>query len=356
MARFKAVFVEHDYVSVEPDRSIIEAAEGEFVDADRFPLEEAWAMCADADAVMVRRLPVTREMISRLRQCQVLVRYGIGVDIIDLQAATEQGIIVSHVPTYCQDEVSTQAIGLMLACVRRLVSTIDQVREGGWDVHASDPVYRLAGKTVGLIGFGTLGQAVARKLQGWDLHLCATDPYVDADVAQRLNVNLVPLETLLRSSDIVSLHAPLLPETTHLMDDAAFESMKPNAVLVNTARGAIVDEAALLRALERRQLNCAGLDVFETEPLSAGSPLRNHPRIVATDHMAWYSEESRLDLQKSAAQEVARVCGRKLPEAIANPEVLEKLGRAAEWVPNHVARWQARRLEAIHKAGHRAGA
>jgi D-3-phosphoglycerate dehydrogenase / 2-oxoglutarate reductase len=351
MGRFKAVFVEHDYASVEPDRRIIEAAGAEFVDADELPLEDAWALCAEADAVMVRRLTVTRDMIARLHKCRVLVRYGIGVDIIDLEAATEQGIIVSHVPTYCQDEVSTQAICLMLACVRRLVPTVDQVRAGGWDVHANDPVYRFAGKTVGLVGFGTLGQAVARKLQGWNLRLCATDPYVDPEAARGLKVELVPLETLLRTSDIISLHAPLLPETTHLMNDAAFAAMKPNAILVNTARGGLVDESALLRALDSRRLNCAGLDVFEQEPLSPNSPLRNHPRVVASDHMAWYSEEAQLDLQKQAAQEVARVCAGQLPEAIANPEVLEKLGRRAEWAPNHVAQWQARRLKQLCPKG-----
>lgn len=344
MGRFKAVFVEHDYASIEPDRRIIEAAGAELIDADPLPRDQAWALCEDADAVMVRRLTVTRDMISGLRNCQLLVRYGIGVDIIDLEAATERGIIVSHVPTYCQDEVSTQAICLMLACVRRLLPTVDAVRRGGWDVHAGDPIFRLAGKTVGLVGFGTLGQTVARKLQGWNLHLCATDPCIDPEVAERLNVKLVPFETLLRTSDIVSLHAPLLPETTHLMNDAAFSLMKPGAILVNTARGAIVDEAALLRALERKQLNCAGLDVFETEALPSTSPLRNHPRVVVTDHIAWYSEESQLDLQRTAAQEVARVAAGKLPEAIANPEVLNKLGRAAEWTPNHVAIWQARRL------------
>lgn len=344
MNRFKAVFVEHDYTSIDPDRRIIEAAGAELVDTDRYPRDQAWAMCEDADAVMVRRLTVTRDMISRLRKCQLLVRYGIGVDIIDLEAATERGIIVSHVPNYCQDEVSTQAICLMLACVRRLLLTVDAVRRGRWDVHAGDPIYRLAGQTVGLIGFGTLGQTVARKLQGWNLHLCATDPYVDPGIAERLNVKLVPFETLLRTSDIVSVHAPLLPETTHLMNDAAFALMKPGAVFVNTARGAIVDEAALLRALERKQLNCAGLDVCEREPLPSDSPLRSHPRIVVTDHIAWYSEESQLDLQRAAAQEVARVCAGKLPEAIANPEVLKKLGRTTEWTPNHLAIWQARRL------------
>jgi D-3-phosphoglycerate dehydrogenase len=136
------------------------------------------------------------------------------------------------------------------------------------------------------------------------------------------------------------------------MNEKAFAMMKRGAILVNTARGAIVDEGALLEALTRGQINCAGLDVFEHEPLPKESPLRKHLRVVATDHIAWYSEDSQLDLQHQAAREVARVCGGKLPEAIANPEVLEKLGRSAEWTPNHVARWQARRRQALASASH----
>ena len=347
MAKFKAVFVEHDYKSIQPDREIIEGAGGTLVDGDSFPVEKAWDLCADADAVMVRRLRVTRDMIGRLNRCRVLVRYGIGVDIIDLEAATERRIIVAHVPVYCQDEVSTHAICLMLACVRRLQQTIDQVRNGAWDVHENDPIFRFAGKTAGLVGFGTLGQMVARKLQGWNLRLLATDPFGEPDLAAALNVELVPLEVLLRESDIVSLHAPLLPETTHLMNGRTFGWMKRGSILVNTARGGIVDQAALLRALDSGQLTCAGLDVFEEEPLPSSSPLRNHRRVTVTDHMAWYSEEAQLELQRRAAREVVRACTGGLPEAIANPEVLVKLGRAAEWKPNHVATWQARRAQAL---------
>jgi D-3-phosphoglycerate dehydrogenase / 2-oxoglutarate reductase len=204
---------------------------------------------------------------------------------------------------------------------------------------------------VGLAGFGTLGQLVARKLQGWNLRLLATDPYVDLNIARDLNVELVSFESLLGSSDIVSLHVPLLPETTRLMNDKAFGLMKRGAILVNTARGAVVDEAALLSALDSGQLSCAGLDVFEEEPLPQTSQLRTHPRLVVTDHMAWYSEEAQLDLQKSAAREVVRACTGGLPEAIANPQVLAKLRRCGDWTPNHLAIWQARRAEALVRPG-----
>jgi D-3-phosphoglycerate dehydrogenase / 2-oxoglutarate reductase len=347
MPRFKAVLVEHGYSSVQYERDIIEAAGGEFVDCDQLTLSDAWTACENADAVMVRRAQVNASMIARLKRCKFLIRYGVGVDNIDLAAATSAGIIVGHVPIYCQDEVSTHAIGLMLACVRRLLPTIDKMRAGAWDVHRSDPIFRLSGKTIGLIGLGTLGQAVARKLQNWNVRLVATDPYLDAAIAKSLNVELLPLDRLLGDSDIVSLHTPLLPETTHVINDRTLARMKRGAIVVNTARGPVCDGAAVLRALDSGQLGCAALDVFEHEPLPADSPLRNHPRLIATDHTAWYSEESQIELQQRAAREVVRACTGGLPEAIANPEVLSKLGRVKEWTPNHLAVWQARRAQAL---------
>jgi D-3-phosphoglycerate dehydrogenase len=346
MARFKVIFVEHGYKSIEPERSIIERAGGELIDGDQFSLEESLRRAADAEGIMLRRIRITPEQIATFKRCRILMRYGVGVDNIDIPAATQAGIIAGHVPVYCQDEVSTHAISLLLACVRRLISTNDELRAGRWNVHEPDPIFRVAGKTLGIVGLGTLGQAVARKMQGWNLRLLATDPFIEPEIAAALNVKLVPLEALLRESDFISLHVPLLPETTHLMNAATFRLMKRGAILVNTARGPVVSGVDLLRALDEGQLSGAALDVFEGEPPPADSPLRRHPKLLITDHMAWYSEESQLELQRRAAEEVARCCTGSLPEAIANPEVLVKLGRAAEWTPNHLARWQARRAAA----------
>ena len=343
MSAFKVIFLEHGYASVEIERRIVEAAGGEFIDGDQFSLAEALRRASDAQGIMLRRIPITREVMRGFGQCRILMRYGVGVDNIDLAAATELGLIAGHVPVYCQDEVSTHAIALLLACVRRVVLTHDQLRTGGWNVHEGDPIFRLAGKTLGLVGLGTLGQAVARKMQGWNLRLLATDPFLDPAVAARLNVELVPLETLLRESDYVSLHVPLLPETIHLMNERTLALMKRGAILVNTARGPVVSASALLAALDRGQLAGAALDVFEHEPPPADAPVRHHPRLIVTDHIAWYSEESQRELQRRAAEEVVRCCTGGLPEAIANPEVLDRLGRTAEWTPNHLARWQALR-------------
>jgi len=343
MSRFRVVLIEHGYSTVEHERRIISAAGGEFIDAGSLPLQEALRFCQEADAILCRRLGITAAMIKEFRRCKILVRYGVGTDNVDVEAATAAGIIVGHVPSYCVDEVSTHAIALLLACVRKLVVTNEKVQRGAWDVHRSDPIYRLAGRTLGLIGLGKIGGAVARKLHGWDLQMLATDPYVEPERAQAIGVELVPLETLFRNSDYISLHCPLLPETHHLVNRENLTLMRPGAILVNTARGSVVDTSALLRALDEGRFAGAGLDVFEEEPLPSTSPLRRHPAVILTDHTAWYSEESQLQLQETAAQEVVRVCTGGLPLSLANPEVLHRLGRFREWTPSEEAHWQLKR-------------
>ncbi len=347
MASFQVIFLEHGYKSVAIERGIVEGASGEFIDGDQFSLEESLRRGAMAEGIMLRRIPIRPETIRSFKKARIIMRYGVGVDNVDLAAATEAGIIVGHVPVYCQDEVSTHAIALLLACIRRITWTDERLRAGDWNVHEPDPIFRVAGKTLGIVGLGTLGQAVARKFQGWGLRLVATDPFIDRPVADQLGVELMPFETLLQESDFVSLHVPLLTETRHLINRATLSLMKRGAILVNTARGPVVHGLDLLRALDEGQLSCAALDVFEEEPPARESPLRRHPRLLISDHVAWYSEESQMELQRRAAEEVVRVCTGRLPEAIANPEVLVKLGRAAEWQPNHLARWQAKRAAAL---------
>lgn len=185
---------------------------------------------------------------------------------------------------------------------------------------------------------------MAQKLRGWDIRILATDPYVEPERAQSVGVELVPLETLFRKSDYISLHCPLLPETHHLVNRESLALMRPSAFLVNTARGSVVDTSALLQALDEGRLAGAGLDVFEKEPLPSNSPLRQHRAVVLTDHTGWYSEESQLQLQRTAAEEVVRVCTGGLPLSLANPEVLHRLGRFKEWTPSEEARWQLKRL------------
>jgi D-3-phosphoglycerate dehydrogenase len=345
MSNFTAVLIEHGYAAAEVERGIITSAGGEFIDAEKLSWGEALKLCENAEAIMLRRGEVTAQVIRRFRRCKILLRYGVGVDNIDLRAATEANIIVGHVPDYGMDEVSTHAIALLLACVRRVVSTHRKMENGAWDVHRHEPISRMAGRTLGLVGFGQIGQSVARKMSGWGLRLLASDPFAEAASAAALGVDLVAFDRLCRESDFLSLHCPLLPETHHLINDRALTLTKPGAILINTARGPIVDTPALLEALDSSRLAQAGLDVFEEEPLPADSRLREHSKIICTDHVAWYSEEAQAQLQRSAAEEVVRVCTGGLPRFVANLDVLHRLGRFEQWTVSEIARWQLKRLE-----------
>jgi D-3-phosphoglycerate dehydrogenase len=344
---FKVVLLEHGYGNTRPERAVIEAAGGEFIDADPLPREEALRLAAEAEVILVRWLPITPEIIQGFRRCRIIIRYGIGYDNVDVPAATAAGIMVGHIPAYSLDEVSNHALALWLACVRNLTRTHDKMRAGGWDMNPPETVFRTAGKTFGLLSLGSIAQTVARKLSGWGMRLIATDPYVDPERARELGVQLVDFDTLCRESDYLSLHPPLLPETRRLIDGRAFGLMKRGVILVNTGRGPVVDGEALLAALNEGRVARAGFDVFEIEPLAVDSPLRAHPHLIVTDHVAWYSEESELELKVTAAEEAVRVGLGGLPKAIANPEVLHKLGRWNEWTPTYNARWQLARVEKL---------
>ncbi|HEV8673072.1 MAG TPA: C-terminal binding protein [Methylomirabilota bacterium] len=280
--------------------------------------------CADADGLLVQYGQVSRRVIAGLPRLRLLVRYGVGVDGIDVEAATERGIPVANVPDYGTDEVANHAVALLLALARKLPPLDRQTRSGGWNVFAVQPIHRLAGQTIGIVGCGRIGSRVARKLAGFDVRLLGHDPYL-AEFPP--GVVSVPLARLLAESDYVTLHCPLTAETHHLIDAVALARMKPTAVLVNTARGGLVDPAALAPALEAGRLAGAGLDVTEPEPLDGGSPLLRLDNVIVTPHAAWYSDEGRADLKRRVAEEAVRVLVRGEPPLnCVNPEVLGRPG------------------------------
>jgi len=344
MAHFLAVLLESGYRTGEYERDVITGAGGEFIDAQVMPADAALDLCRQADGILVRRLNVTAGMIAQFKRCRIIVRYGVGTDNIDVDAATDAGIIVGNVPDYCVDEVSSHAIGMLLDCVRGISWTHANISQGGWDAARPEPVLRMAGKSLGIVGLGQIGSAVARKIGPWGLRILAADPFVGEDHARSLGVLRSDLDSVCRESDYLMLHVPLLPETHHLIGARQFEMMKTGCILVNTARGPVVDTEALIDALNRKRLARAALDVFEEEPLALESPLRGHPKVVLTDHMAWHSEESQVQLQTSAARAVATVCTGGLPGSLANPEVLRRLGRFREWEPAPCMRWQLERM------------
>ena len=280
---------------------------------------EYLARCAEADGLLIQYGAITRRVLEGLPRVRVLVRYGVGVDGIDLAAATDHGVPVVNVPDYGTDEVANHAVALLLALARKIARLDRQTRSGGWDVFRVGPVTRLAGQTVGIVGCGRIGSAVARKLGGFEVRLLGCDPYVDTFPP---GVQPVAFERLLADSDHVTIHCPLTDETRHAFDAESLAQMRPTATLINTARGGIVDTAALVEALQLGLLAGAGLDVLEHEPLDPASPLLRMEQVIVTPHAAWYSEEGRSDLKRRAAEEAVRVLRGERPRHCVNPEVL----------------------------------
>jgi D-3-phosphoglycerate dehydrogenase / 2-oxoglutarate reductase len=277
---------------------------------------------ATAQAITLAETRLPRSMIEQLARCLVIVRYGIGVDGVDLQAATDHGIIVCNTARYALDEVSTHAITLLLMCNRGIPAYTARLRAGEW-FSPTVPVRRLAGQQLGIVGIGNIGREVARKALGLGLRVVACDPYVQRLPADLQSVHLVGFDELLSGSDYVSLHLPLNATTRHLIGDRELRLLKPSAFLINTARGPVVDQAALTDALAAGRLAGAGLDVFEWEPLPADDPLRRLDNVVLTPHAAHWSAEASVDCRETAIGHVLTVLRGEIPGDVVNPEVLE---------------------------------
>lgn len=252
-------------------------------------------------------VPVTRRVMEGSRSLKVVGRAGIGVDNVDLEAAAENGVTVIHNPTYGIDEVATHALSLLLASLRRLPVYDRQTRDGGWDWSAGTPIRRLQGLTIGLLGFGKIPRRLATLMQGFGCELLAHDPYLDGNIVRSHNVEPVEYQALLSRSDVLSIHTPRTDETENMVDAAALDLLSDDAIVVNTARGPILDTNALLAALEADTIGFAGLDVTDPEPLPANHPLYRRDDVLVTPHVAWYSEESREQLSTEIAADVGRV-------------------------------------------------
>jgi D-3-phosphoglycerate dehydrogenase len=265
------------------------------------------AVGRDADAILVTYAKLTADLIGQLTRCKAIGRFGLGVDNIDLVAAKAKGIAVNYVPDYCIREVSDHAMALLLALIRKIPLSNKVVQAGRWEMPAVVPITRIEGTVLGLIGFGHIPRLLAPKAQAFGIKVQAFDPFAKPDVFRAARVDSVDLDTLLATSDYVSVHAPLTPQTRGLVNADAFGKMKPGAYLVNTARGPLVDEAALVAALDSGRLGGAALDVVTTEPLAKDSPLLGRDNVIITPHTAFYSVEALAELQTKCATDVARV-------------------------------------------------
>jgi len=302
-------------------RAVVSRAGAELRLASQPTPEGIVAAAREADALLVTYAKITAEMIREMKRCKIISRFGIGVDNVDIEAATRAGIVVTKVPDYCIDEVSDHAMALLLSLVRKIPFSSARAHAGHWEMPAVTPIHRLRGTVLGLVGFGRIPQLVAPKAKAFGMRVMAYDPYVPLNVMEQAGVGRLEFAELLKISDYISIHSPLLPETHHLFSTEVFNQMKPGALLVNTSRGPVVDEAALARALDAKQIAGAALDVLEQEP-PVNSPLFGRDNVILTPHTSFYSVESLEELQTKAAEEVVRVLSGQPPRNPVNPEAL----------------------------------
>jgi D-3-phosphoglycerate dehydrogenase len=271
----------------------------------------------DADAVVTGGGVYDTAVFDAMTRCKVVVSCSVGLDRVDVAAASARGVMVCNMPDLCTDEVADHAMALLLACNRKVVALANRVRGGTWDRALLEPMPRLRGKTIGLLGFGRIGQAMAERCRGFGLNVVAYDPYLPAEVARQKGVDLLPLEELLATADFVSCHLPLGDATHHLMGEAQFRAMKPSALFVNSSRGRVVDEPALTTALREGWIAGAGLDVLEQEPADPANPILQLPNAVVTPHAAGFSDEVVDLIPRLAFDEVMAVLNGGTPRPIA---------------------------------------
>jgi len=319
----KVVITDYRFPDVEQERRAVEAAGGTLVAGQAANEEQVAELCRDADGVLNARAPLTKRAIDAMQRCRIIVRYGIGVDTIDVPAATARGIMVANVPDYCLDEVSDHALALLLMLSRQVVPSIALAREDAWPVSKMPPVHRLRGQTCGLVGCGRIGSLLAAKVSALGVRVIVHDPYLSAERARSMGAELVSFDDLLARADFISLHAPLTDETRRLFGAAAFAKMKKTAFILNTARGGLIDEDALLATLDAGQISGAGLDVLESEAevTPARAALARHPKVIVTAHTAWLSREARATLQLRAVEQALACLRGETPYGLINREV-----------------------------------
>lgn len=327
MTGFKVVNIEADPVpNLAIERGILEPLGATLVGAGATDPDAIVAAASDADLLLTEGTPLGRALLERLPRLRAIVSYSIGLDHIDLDAATEQGVIVAHTPGFCADEVSSHVMLFVLACARRLLALDRRMRQGWWpDGRRLEaellPMGGLRGETLGLLGFGAIARLVAAKARAFGMRVVAHDPFAAPEFFAPLGVESLPLEALLRQSDYLSLHTPLLPETRGLIDANRLRLMKPSAFLINTSRGAVVDEAALVDALRAGRIAGAALDVFVQEPPPPDHPLLALENVIVTPHAAFCSDGSYQRVRVLAAEAAAAVLRGAWPEALGNPAV-----------------------------------
>ena len=307
MPRLLIAVTDSPFPSLDPAKAALARLDPEYRMAKSASVDDILEVARDADAVLVTYAKLTGDLLRQLKRCKAIGRFGLGVDNIDLPAAKELGISVNYVPDYCLREVSDHAMALLLALARKIPLSNKLVQSGRWEVTPITPLRRIDGQVLGLVGFGNIPRVLAPKAKAFGLRVVTHDPYVSPQVLADAAVEDASFDALLGMADFVSIHAPLMPATRGLFNADAFRKMKKGAFLINTARGPLIDEAALVAALDSGHLGGAALDVVATEPLAKDSPLLGRDNVILTPHTGFYSVEALEELQTKCASDVARV-------------------------------------------------
>lgn len=317
MGRWKVVLTDHEFEDFRYEEAVFKDYPIDFIVGQCKTEEEVIALTKDADGVLNVYAPISEAVIAQMTHCKVISRYGIGVDTIDIDAATEHRIQVTNVTDYGVEEVANHTLGLILACSRKIVDYDRYVKSGNWDFKLGMPIHRISNQTIGLIGFGRIPRLLLTRLLPLGFNVCVYDPYVDSDEVRSLGARSCSLHELLQASDFVSIHAPATKDNFHLIGRNELSLMKSTSYLINTSRGALIDEEALLDALRTKKIQGAALDVIQNEPIPSDHPFLELDNIILTPHAAWYSEESMVALRTNSAQNIVDVlCGVKPKYAV----------------------------------------
>jgi len=321
--KFKVVLTDYEWPDLELEYKIFSSVGAEFVPAHCLSEEEVVGLAQDADAVITEYAPMTSRVIQKLERCKIISMNAAGYDNVNVKAATDAGILLVNCPDYCYDEVTDHTMALLLACARGVVRFDRQIQKKVWDFKSAGKLHRIRGSKLGLVGFGGVARSVAKKAKAFGMEIIAYDPYLSDEIFQREGVRRVSFETLFVESDFVSIHTPRTAETVNMVSQRELRTMKNSAYIINTSRGAIIDEEALLRALQQGTIRGAALDVMENEPADFRSPLFSCENLIITPHAAFYSEAAMAEVRTRAADQVVRVLfKRKRPESIVNRELL----------------------------------
>ena len=320
----KILVTDYAWKDLEIEHEILRKVKATLIVAKTGVEDELMGLASQADGILTNWKSVTQNVIANAAKCKAIARYGIGLDNIDIQYATKMGIVVTNVPDYCLEEVSDHAIALLLSLARKIAFYDRAIKSGKYDLRAGTPLFRIRGKTLGIVGFGKIGKLVYRKAKAFGLNVIVFNRQSGHNSNLQIKAVRVSFIELLQHSDYISIHLPLTPETRHIFNIEAFRRMKPTAFIINSSRGDVVDPSALLEALECGLIAGAGLDVLSEEPPEPGDPLVSHPKVVVTPHAAFNSEESVEELRRTAATQMADVLSGKVPNFVVNTKVFEQ--------------------------------